>query len=65
MHEQYYLIYNVSEIDYQTVSSIYIGVITGAVVAMALKYAGTGDEDALNIIKNHIETLKTHKIIKC
>ncbi len=43
VYERYYLVYNVSEIDYQTVTSIYVNVTTGAILAMALKYAGSGN----------------------
>ena len=54
VHEQYYLIYNVSEIDYQTITSIYANVLTGCALSMGLKYAGTGDSDAVQAIKWHI-----------
>ena len=65
VHEQYYLIYNVSEIDYQTITTIYASVMTGSIISMALKYAGTGDVRAVETIKWHIEQLKEIKIIKC
>lgn len=58
VHEQYYLIYNVSEIDYQTITTIYASVMTGAIISIALKYAGTGDSKAVDTIKWHIEQLK-------
>jgi hypothetical protein len=38
--------------------------LTGAVVAMAMKYAGTGDSIAVNIIKDHIEKLGAMKVLK-
>ena len=31
VYERYYLVYNVSEIDYQTVTSIYVNVTTGEI----------------------------------
>lgn len=65
VHEQYYLIYNVSEIDYQTITSIYASVLTGCAISMGLKYAGTGDIEAVASIKWHIEQLKSIRIIKC
>ena len=54
VYERYYLVYNVSEIDYQTITSIYLSVITGALLAMALRYAGTGNNGVVRIIKDHI-----------
>ena len=65
VHEQYYLIYNVSEIDYQTITSIYASVLTGCAISMGLKYAGTGDTEAVSTIKWHIQQLKAIRIIKC
>lgn len=54
VYERYYLVYNVSEIDYQTVTSIYVNVTTGAILSMALKYAGSGNPNVLSTIKKHI-----------
>lgn len=51
VHESYYLVYNVSEIDYHTVSTVYVSSLTGAIVGMAMKYAGTSDAKALSIVK--------------
>ena len=65
VYERYYLVYNVSEIDYQTVTSIYVNVTTGAVLSMALKYAGSGNLNVVSTIKKHIDHLKSIKIIKC
>ena len=59
------MVYNVSEIDYQTVTSVYVGVTTGAVLAMALKYAGSGNANVVVAIKKHIDHLKMIRIIKC
>lgn len=64
IHESYYLVYNVTEIDYHTVSTIYASVLTGASVAMAMKYAGTGDARATSLIKDHIEKLLKMKLQK-
>ena len=50
VHDNYYLIYNVNEIDYHTISVVYASSLTGAVVAMGLKYAGTGVSKAVRII---------------
>lgn len=57
--------YNVSEIDYQTITTIYLSVMTGCVLAMAFKHAGTGSLAVVNTIKEHIEHLKNVRIIKC
>lgn len=65
VHEQYYLIYNVAEIDYQTVTSIYASVLTGCAISMGLKYAGTADTQAVNSIRWLIDQLKSIRIIKC
>ena len=65
VYERYYLVYNVSEIDYQTITTIYLAVITGALIAMALRYAGTGNQNVVKIIREHIEHLKSVKITKC
>ena len=43
VYERYYLVYNVDEIDFSTVTSIYMNIIGGCIMAMGLKYAGTGD----------------------
>ena len=32
---------------------------------MGMKYAGTGDKKAVQTIKNHIEKLRSMKILKC
>jgi anaphase-promoting complex subunit 1 len=58
-------VYNVSEIDYQTVTSIYVNVTTGAILAMALKYAGSGNMEVVTTIKKHIDHLKSMKVIQC
>jgi hypothetical protein len=58
-------VYNVAEIDYHTITTIYASVMTGAVVAMGMKYAGTGDKTAVETIKNHIQKLRLMKILKC
>ncbi len=38
---------------------------TGAILAMALKHAGSGNAQVVATIKKHIEHLKQMKIIKC
>ena len=57
--------YNVSEIDYQTITTIYLSVVTGALIALALRFTGTANPSVVRIIRNHIEHLKTVKITKC
>jgi hypothetical protein len=65
VYERYYLVYNVSEIDYQTITMIYLSVITGSLIALSLRYAGTGNQGLVRIIRDHIEHLKSVKITKC
>jgi anaphase-promoting complex subunit 1 len=54
VHERYYLVYNVAEIDYHTITVIFASIMTGAVVAMGMRYAGTGDKRAVQTIQWHI-----------
>lgn len=65
VYERYYLVYNVSEINYQTITSIYLSVITGALMAMAIRFAGTGHQAVVRIIRDHIDHLRAVKITKC
>jgi anaphase-promoting complex subunit 1 len=59
------LVYNVAEIDYHTITVIFASIMTGAVVAMGMKYAGTGDKKAVATIQWHIDRLRSMKILKC
>lgn len=54
-----------AEIDYHTITVIFASIMTGAVVAMGMKYAGTGDKKAVATIQWHIERLRGMKILKC
>ncbi len=65
VYEQYYLVYNVSEIDYQIITSIYVSIGTGVITALALKYAGTGNAAVADLIFKHINKLKNLKVTKC
>jgi len=62
---RYYLVYNVEEIDFSTVTSVYCNIIGGCVLAMGLKYAGTGDTKASEVIKNEISKMRKLKTSKC
>ena len=42
-----------------------MNVTTGAILSMALKYAGSGNPIVLATIRKHIDHLKLMKIIKC
>ena len=44
IHDRYYLVYNVEEIDFGTVTAVYLNIIGGTIMAMGIKYAGTGDQ---------------------
>lgn len=46
-------------------TSIYVNVTTGAILSMALKYAGSGNVNVVSTIKKHIDHLKMIRIIKC
>lgn len=43
VYEKYYLIYNVDEIDFSVVTSVYVNIIGGVLLAIGLRFAGTGD----------------------
>jgi len=43
INDRYDLVYNVEEIDFSTVTSVYLNIIGGAIMSMGIKYAGTGD----------------------
>lgn len=42
-----------------------MSVITGAIIALSLRFAGTGSQAVVRIIRDHIEHLKSVKITKC
>jgi len=48
------MIYSIDEIDYHTVSLIYMNTIGGCVMAMGMKYAGTCDKVATQTIIKQI-----------
>lgn len=65
MYERYYLVYNVDEIDFSTVTSIYMNIIGGCIMAMGLKFAGTGDQIAISTIMKEIDKMRKMTTPKC
>lgn len=52
------------EIDFNTVTLIYVNIIGGCILAMGLKYAGTGDQTAVQTILTELDNLRRIKIAK-
>ncbi len=50
VYERYYLVYNVEEVDFGTITAVYWNVLAGTALAMALKHAGSADPLVLNSI---------------
>ncbi|KAL4431853.1 hypothetical protein ABPG74_012665 [Tetrahymena malaccensis] len=65
VYQRYYLVYNVYEIDFSTVTSVYLNIIGGCIMAIGLKYAGTGDKKAVEVIINEISKMRKLKTSKC
>ena len=65
IHERYCFIYNIEEIDYNTVTLIYVNIIAGCIISMGLKYAGTGDQQAIDTIYDEIAKFRKIKQAKC
>jgi len=65
IHERYSLKYNVEEIDYNTVTLIYVNIISGCIMSMGLKYAGTGDYQTIETIYEQITKFRKIKQTKC
>lgn len=59
------MVYNVYEIDFSTVTSVYLNIIGGCIMAIGLKYAGTGDKKAVEAIMNEIGKMRKLKTSKC
>ena len=56
--------FNVDEIDFNTVTLVYVNIIGGAILAMGLKYAGTNDKTAVETIMKEITQFRKMKISK-
>ena len=65
VHKKFELIYNIEEIDFHTVCLIYTNIIAGCIMAMGLKYAGTGDKQACKTIVEEINFFRRMKVAKC
>ena len=65
VYDKYFLVYNVDEIDFSTVSLIYTNIIAGCIMSIGLKFAGTGDRTAFDTVVREIEKLRRMKITKC
>lgn len=55
VHERFNFNYNTEEADYDTVTQVYTNIVGGAVMAMGLKYAGTGDLGVKHTILQEVE----------
>jgi hypothetical protein len=62
--EQFVLNSNFDDIDYHNLSLIYYNSIVGTLLAMSLKYTGTGDETLKSIIVSYIRQVESLKIIE-
>ena len=64
VYEKYYFVYNVEEVDFNTVTLSYVNIIGGCILAMGLKYAGTGDKTAAQTIMNEIQKFRNMPLSK-
>jgi anaphase-promoting complex subunit 1 len=64
VYERYYFVYNVDEIDFNTVTLVYVNIIGGCIMAMGLKYAGTGNLKCVETIMREIEKFRAMKVAK-
>jgi anaphase-promoting complex subunit 1 len=64
IYDKCYTASETEEIDFSGITLIYYNIIAGCVLAMAMKYAGTGNVAAKNLIISEIKKLRQLKIIK-
>lgn len=64
IYDKCYSTFDVEEIDFSGITLIYYNVIAGAVLALAMKYAGSGDLKAKALIIEEIKKLRKVKTIK-
>lgn len=64
IYDKCFSTYDVDEIDFSGITLIYYNIIAGSVLAVALKFAGSGDTKAKNLIIGEINKLRKLKTIK-
>lgn len=64
IYDKCYSMYNVEEIDFSGITLIYYNIIAGCCMAIAMKFAGSGDSKAKSVIITEIERLRKIKTIK-
>ena len=64
VEEKYSFIYNTDEADYDIVTQVYNNIVVGAIMALALKYSGTGDHSVKSIILDEFNRLRNLKVVK-
>jgi hypothetical protein len=62
--ERYFFVQNVKEIDFSTSTYIYLNIIAGKMMAMSLRYAGSGDKTATQTIMEEIKRFRNLKIVQ-
>jgi len=60
--EKYEFISVIEEIDFMAITLMYWNIVGGCLLALGLRYAGTGDEPATNLIKSYLARLCTLKV---
>lgn len=63
VHNKYAFNYNTEEADYDTVTQVYTSITAGGVMALGIKYAGTGDQKVRQVILGEIKQLQEMKVI--
>ncbi len=63
MQTKYQQKYIEDGIDYSTVALCYVNIIAGSVFSIGFKYAGTGNKEAFNIVKEYSNFFRKLKII--
>ena len=64
IYEKCYSTFNIEDIDFSGITLIYYNITAGCIIAMAMKYAGSGDLKAKNLIIDEIKKLRKLKTIK-
>lgn len=64
IYDKCYSTFNVEEIDFSGITLIYYNITAGCVLSIAMKYAGSGDVRAKELIISEVKKLRKIKIIK-
>jgi anaphase-promoting complex subunit 1 len=65
IHQKYYLIYNIEVIDFMSVSMIFTGIISGCLLALGVKFAGTQDEDLKKMMLEELDAMMKLRVTQC